>query len=55
MEIETGYGLEAILPDAKLGELIDQRIKPKFKAGDFDAGTLSASEAIVQLVEARGS
>lgn len=55
VEIETGYGLEAILPDAKLGELIDQRIKPKFKAGDFDAGTLSASEAIVQLVEARGA
>ena len=53
VEIETGYGLEAILPDAKLGELIDQRIKPKFKAGDFDAGTLSASEAIVQLVEAK--
>jgi uncharacterized protein len=54
VEIETGYGLEAILPDAKVGELIDQRIKPKFKAGDFDAGTLSASEAIVQLLEARG-
>jgi len=53
VEIETGYGLEAILPDAKVGELIDQRIKPKFKAGDFDAGTLSASEAIVQLVEAK--
>ena len=55
VEIETGYGLEAILPDAKVGELIDQRIKPKFKAGDFDAGTLSASEAIVQLVEAKGA
>jgi len=54
VEIETGYGLEAILPDAKVGELIDQRIKPKFKVGDFDAGTLSASEAIVQLVEAKG-
>jgi uncharacterized protein len=54
VEIETGYGLEAILPDAKLGQLIEQRIKPKFKAGDFDAGTLSGSEAIVQLVEAKG-
>ncbi len=54
VEIETGYGLEDILPDAKVGELIDQRIKPNFKAGDFDTGTLSASEAIVQLVEAKG-
>jgi uncharacterized protein len=28
VEIETGYGIEAILPDAKVGRIIEQQITP---------------------------
>ena len=31
VEIETGYGIEGILPDAKLGSIIDNQIIPRFK------------------------
>lgn len=53
VEIETGYGMEAILPDAKVATIIEQRITPKFKSGDFDGGTLSGTEAIVQLAQGK--
>ena len=31
VEIETGYGVEAILPNAKVANIIDTQITPKFK------------------------
>ena len=31
VEIETGYGIEPILPDAKVGNIIDTKITPRFK------------------------
>jgi uncharacterized protein len=53
VEIETGYGIEAILPDAKVGRIIEQQITPAFKRGDFDAGTLSGTKAISQLLQGK--
>lgn len=53
VEIETGYGMEEILPDAKVGQIIQQRITPKFKAGDFDGGTLAGTEAIVKIAQGK--
>ncbi len=47
VEIETGYGVEGILPDAKVGRIIDTKIKPRFKQGDFDGGTLAGTKALV--------
>lgn len=47
VEIETGYGVEAILPDAKVGQIIDQQILPKFKSGNFDQGTLKGTQLLV--------
>ncbi|QUY44457.1 YgcG family protein [Acaryochloris marina] len=47
VEIETGYGIEAILPDAKVGRIIDQQILPKFKTGNFDQGTLKGTQLLV--------
>jgi uncharacterized protein len=46
-EIETGYGAEAILPDAKVGNIIEQEITPHFKQGDFDSGIQAGTEALV--------
>ena len=43
VEIETGYGVEAILPDAKVGQIIDNHILPKFKTGNFDQGATTGT------------
>lgn len=55
VEIETGYGVEAILPDAKVGRIIDTKIKPRFKQGDFDGGTLVGTKALVVALEGERS
>ncbi|MBE9049362.1 TPM domain-containing protein, partial [Nostocales cyanobacterium LEGE 11386] len=51
VEIETGYGVEAILPDAKVGNIIDTQIIPRFKQGDFAGGTLAGTKALVVVLE----
>jgi uncharacterized protein len=50
VEIETGYGVEGILPDAKVGNIINSRIIPEFKKGDFAAGTLAGTRALVVVL-----
>ncbi|MDJ0535359.1 MAG: LemA family protein [Xenococcaceae cyanobacterium MO_207.B15] len=55
VEIETGYGIEGILPDAKVGRIIDTKIKPRFKQGDFDGGTLAGTKALVVALEGEQS
>jgi uncharacterized protein len=52
VEIETGYGIEPILPDAKVGNIIDTQITPRFKQGDFNGGTLAGTKALVVALEA---
>ncbi|WP_414543471.1 TPM domain-containing protein [Nostoc sp. CCY0012] len=52
VEIETGYGVEAILPDAKVGNIIDTQIIPRFKQGDFAGGTLAGTKALVVVLTA---
>jgi len=47
VEIETGYGVEGILPDARVGNIIDTKIIPKFKQGDFEGGILAGTKALV--------
>jgi uncharacterized protein len=51
VEIETGYGMEAILPDAKVGNIIETQITPRFKQGDFKGGTLAGTKALVVAIE----
>ncbi|TVR04251.1 MAG: hypothetical protein EA395_16515 [Phormidium sp. GEM2.Bin31] len=50
IEIETGYGVEGILPDAQVGQIIDEVIIPQFREDDFDAGTLAGVEALVTVL-----
>ena len=52
VEIETGYGVEGILPDARAGNIIQQEITPRFKQGDFDGGTLAGTKALVVALKA---
>ncbi len=47
VRIEVGYGLEGALPDALAGQIIQQQIVPHFRAGNFDAGVISAVKTIM--------
>lgn len=53
VEIETGYGAEALLPDARIGQIIRQRVTPELRRGDFDKGTLLGAEAIALLLQSK--
>lgn len=45
--LQTGYGLEGVLPDALCKRIIDEQITPRFKAGDFDGGLAAGVAAIL--------
>lgn len=46
VEIETGYDLESILPDAQVGNIIQTQVTPQFKQGNFDGGILQGTQTI---------
>jgi len=46
----TGYGLEGLLPDGRLGEILDRYAMPNIRAGKVDAGIYSAALAAAQLI-----
>jgi uncharacterized protein len=50
VRIETGYGVEGILPDAATGRLLDQHVLPAFKRGDYSGGLRSGAEALAAVV-----
>lgn len=52
VRIITGYGLEGILPDGKVGEIIDTAIVPSFREGDQGAGILRGAWALAQVIAA---
>ncbi len=47
IRIEVGRGLEGRLTDLMAGRIIDQVIKPRFKQGDFDAGFVMGTSALI--------
>ena len=50
VRIEVGYGLEAILPDAKTGRIIDEQMLPRFRAGDFSTGLVNGALAVADVI-----
>jgi uncharacterized protein len=48
MYIQVGYGLEGALPDATCHQIIENEIKPRFRAGDYDGGLRAGVTAIMQ-------
>ncbi len=46
--IETGYGMEGVLPDVTAKEIIDDRMIPAFKENDYYRGFDNAVNAIIQ-------
>lgn len=49
--IQTGYGMEGVLPDAITKRIIENEIKPNFKAGDYFAGMDAATDAIISYTK----
>lgn len=50
VEIETGYGVEGMLPDARVGRIINELVIPEFKNDEFDGGTLAGVDALVTIL-----
>ncbi|MEO6820781.1 MAG: TPM domain-containing protein [Ginsengibacter sp.] len=46
--IETGYGMEGVVPDVMAKEIIDERMIPFFKQADYYRGFDNAVDAIIQ-------
>ena len=46
IRIEVGYGLEAVIPDLAAHRIIDQRMVPRFREGDFPGGIDAAVVAV---------
>jgi len=49
--IEVGYGLEAILPDALAGRVLDEHLFPAFKQQRYADGLREAVERIAGIIE----
>jgi len=48
--ILTGYGLEGILPDAKVGRIRDSYVTPYFREGNFSAGIFNGTLAMAGVI-----
>ena len=52
VRIEVGYGLEGILPDILSSDIIEKKITPSFKSGDFAGGLNGGVDALVEQLKA---
>ena len=50
IRIETGYGVEGVLPDGLVGEILDLYVTPYLKKGDYGTGLGNAVAAVAQVV-----
>lgn len=51
VRIEVGYGLEGILPDVRVNDILDRDIKPNFQAGKYYEGLDRAVNSIIKLTK----
>jgi uncharacterized protein len=50
IRIETGYGVEGILPDGLVGSILDEYVVPYLKQNDYDKGLLNGMLAVGQVI-----
>lgn len=50
MFIATGYGVEGVLPDGKVGEIQDDYILPHFSKGEYARGILAGTQVMAHLI-----
>lgn len=51
MRIEAGYGLEGVLTDAASSVIINNTIRPRFKAGDYPGGIQAGVDQIIRVIQ----
>lgn len=51
VEIETGSGLQEILPDTEVKNIIETKITPRYKQGNYDRGTLNGTKALINALD----
>lgn len=52
VRIEVGYGLEETLTDALSSVILQEKVLPKFRAGDVQGGVVDGTDAIIQQLGA---
>ena len=52
VRIEVGYGLEGILTDALTGQIIRDRILPRFRENDYPGGILAGAQDVIAQLQA---
>ncbi|MEW6513592.1 MAG: YgcG family protein [Pseudomonadota bacterium] len=50
VRIEVGYGLEGAIPDAVAKRIIEERITPRFREGNFFGGLQASTSALGRIV-----
>ena len=50
IRIETGYGVEGILPDGLVGQILDDQVVPFLKREEYGKGILNGTFAIAQII-----
>ncbi len=50
VRIETGYGVEGVLPDGLAGEILDRYVVPFLKKGDYGRGLSNAVMAVSSVI-----
>lgn len=50
VKIETGYGIEPILPDGKAGEILDDYVVPLLKTGSYGQGCYQGMLAVADVI-----
>jgi uncharacterized protein len=48
VRVEVGYGLEGVLPDGKVGAILDAYVMPQFRSGKFDEGVIAGVDALLK-------
>lgn len=55
IRIETGYGLEGILPDGRVGEVLRNDMVPLLKEGKYGEGLLNGLKSVAATIAAAGN
>jgi hypothetical protein len=55
IEVETGYGIEGILPDSEIGMLLQDVVVPAFRRGDYGGGLITLVRELTQRIRDRSS
>ncbi len=50
IEVETGYGAEAVLTDGRVGRILDTFVVPKLREGDWDAAAIAGTREFAAVL-----